>query len=55
VEVQTRTNLISGSWVSHPETAGTVWTAGTNSVNGLVSVTNWPAGGGTLFFRLIQQ
>ncbi|MFZ0826681.1 MAG: hypothetical protein WAO02_04585 [Verrucomicrobiia bacterium] len=55
VQVQTRTSLTSGAWIGHPETAGTVWSSGNNSVNGLVSVTNWPAGGGSLFFRLIQQ
>jgi hypothetical protein len=54
VQLQTRTNLASGSWVSHPETAGTVWSAGINSANGLISVTNWPASG-NLFYRLIQQ
>lgn len=55
VQVQTRTNLTSGSWVTHPETGGAVWSAGINSTNGLISVTNWPAGGGKLFFRLMQQ
>jgi hypothetical protein len=55
VQVQTCTNLTSGSWVSHPETSGAVWSAGINSTNGLVSVTNWPAGSGKLFFRLMQQ
>jgi hypothetical protein len=55
VEVQTSTNLGSKTWVSQPETSGVTWSAGTNSVNGLVSVTNWPAGGGNVFFRLIKQ
>ena len=55
VQVQTRTNLTKGAWVSHPETSGTVWSTGINSTNGLISVTNWPAGSGNLFFRLQQQ
>jgi hypothetical protein len=55
VQVQTSTNLTSGTWVSHPETGGAVWSAGINSTNGLISVTNWPAGSGKLFFRLMQQ
>jgi hypothetical protein len=55
VQVQTRTDLTSGAWVSHLETSGQVWSAGTNSTNGLISVTNWPAGSGNLFFRLQQQ
>ncbi len=55
VQVQTSTNLKSGPWVSQPQTSGALWSAGTNSVNGLVSVTNWPAGNGNTFFRLIQQ
>jgi hypothetical protein len=54
VQVQTRSSLTSGSWVSHPETDGTNWTAGTSSINGLVSATNWPASSGNLFFRLIK-
>jgi hypothetical protein len=55
VQVQTRTNLTKGAWVSHPETGGTVWSAGVNSTNGLISITNWPAGSGNLLFRLQQQ
>jgi hypothetical protein len=55
VQVQTVTNLTKGAWVSHPETSGTVWSTGVNSANGLISVTNWPASSGSLFFRLQQQ
>lgn len=55
VQLQTSTNLTKGAWVSHPETSGTVWSAGINSTNGLISVTNWPALSGNLFFRLLQQ
>jgi hypothetical protein len=43
-------------WVTHPETSGTNWTAGTYGTNGLVSATNWPAGSSkTLFYRLLKQ
>jgi hypothetical protein len=41
VHLQTRTSLSAGSWVDHPETDA-------------LSSTNWPTGGGTLFFRLIK-
>ena len=54
VYVQTTTNLTGASWVNHIETDGTNWTAGYSSTNGFVSQTNWPAGGGQQFFRLIQ-
>ncbi len=55
VQVQTSTSLTGNNWVSHPETGGAVWSSGVNSTNGLISVTNWPASTGNLFFRLIQQ
>ena len=57
VQLQTSTNLTEGAgWVSHPETSGVVWTGGTlSNTNGSVTVTNWPAASGNLFFRLIQQ
>ena len=57
VTIQTRTNLTgsASAWVNHPETGGAVWSAGTNGPNGLVSVTNWPAAGSQLYFRLSQQ
>ncbi len=51
-QLQTAGSL-SGPWINHPETDGTNWTAGTSSANGLVSQTNWPAGG-TTFFRLVK-
>jgi len=47
--------LTSPSWTSLPLTDGTNWTAGVASPNGLISVTNVPAAGGQLFFRLIKQ
>lgn len=55
VQVQTSSSLQGNSWTSLPQTSGAVWSTGTNSANGLVSATNWPAGSGTTFFRLIQQ
>ena len=54
VYVQTCTNLTSGSWVNHTNTDGIYWDTGSYSTNGLVSATNWPAGGGSQFFRLIK-
>jgi len=56
VQLQTSTNLATGPWVSHPETGGSVFLGTENpSTNGLISVTNWPASSGSLFFRLIKQ
>jgi len=54
VYVQTCTNLTGGSWVNHTNTDGIYWDIGSYSTNGLVSATNWPAGGGSQFFRLIK-
>jgi hypothetical protein len=56
VQVQTTGSLAGGTWVNHPETDGNNWTAaGSQSANGFVSTTNWPATGGNLFFRLSGQ
>jgi hypothetical protein len=57
VAIQASTRLPGNvdSWINHPETGGAVWSAGTNGPNGLVSVTNWPASGNELFFRLRQH
>ena len=44
---------ITGPWQSNLATDGTNWTTGFSSVNGFVSVTNWPAAGST-FFRLVK-
>jgi hypothetical protein len=41
VFLQTKTSLSAGLWMDHPETDG-------------MSSTNWPSGGGPLFFRLVQ-
>jgi hypothetical protein len=51
-QLQTAASL-AGPWTNHPETDGTNWTAGSSSVNGLVSQTNWPSAG-TIFFRLVK-
>ena len=51
--LQSKASLSTGSWQDHWETDGTNWTAGVSSTNGLVSVTNWPAGG-IRFFRLVK-
>ena len=51
-QLQTASSL-AGPWTNHPETDGTNWTAGSSSVNGLVSQTNWPSAG-TTFFRLVK-
>ena len=55
VQVQTSGNLTGGAWTSLPATSGATWSAGINTSNGLVSVTNWPAASGKNYFRLIQQ
>lgn len=51
--LQVNTNLTGSVWQDLPETDGTNWTAGYNSTNGLVSVTNWPTSGNG-FFRLAR-
>jgi hypothetical protein len=51
--LQVGTNVLSGSWQNISVTDGSTWSAGYNSSNGLVSVTNWPASG-NLFFRLVK-
>jgi len=54
VQLQTCTNLLNNSWVTHPETDGTNWTSGIMTTNGLLSSTNWPAGNNAYFFRLLK-
>jgi len=51
--LQVNTSLNGAAWQDLSGTDGTSWTAGYNSTNGLVSVTNWPAGGNA-FFRLVK-
>ncbi|MGN6642342.1 MAG: hypothetical protein ACTHKU_05010, partial [Verrucomicrobiota bacterium] len=55
VWVQTRPSLTTGSWTDYLETDGTNWSAGSNSPDGLLSATNWPATGESQFFRLIKR
>jgi hypothetical protein len=54
VHLQTTSDLASGTWTDLNNTDGAVWSAGTNSPNGLVSLTNYPASSGATFFRLIK-
>jgi len=51
--LQANTNLVGGTWIDMPETDGANWTAGYNSTNGLVSVTNLPVAG-RAYFRLVK-
>lgn len=44
---------LTGPWADHPNTDGTNWTAGSSTINGFMSITNWPASGNT-FFRLVK-
>lgn len=44
---------LAGPWTDYWNTDGTNWTAGMNTTNGLLSVTNWPSAGNT-FFRLVK-
>jgi len=53
VEVQTSSS-ITGSWTTLPQTSGEFWSAGINTTNGLLSVTNIPTSGNS-YFRLIQN
>jgi hypothetical protein len=52
--LQVNSALSAGGWQDVAATDGTHWTAGYSSPNGLVSVTNWPAGGNNTFFRLVK-
>ncbi|SPE53230.1 exported hypothetical protein [Verrucomicrobia bacterium] len=52
--LQVNTSLASGAWRDLTETDGTNWTSGFASTNGFVSQTNWPAGQGNSFFRLVK-
>jgi hypothetical protein len=44
---------LNGPWTDIRVTDGTNWTSGVNTINGLMSVTNWP-GNGKTFFRLVK-
>ena len=57
VQVQVSSSLTAPVWTSLPQTDGTNWTVGTVTTlepNGFISQTNYPAGSGNLFFRLID-
>ncbi len=54
VHLQTKGNLLNGTWQDLPATDGTNWTTGYLSPNGFISQTNYPATG-QMFFRLIKQ
>jgi len=45
---------INGPWSDIWATDGTNWANGVETVNGLMSVTNWPDVGGNTFFRLVK-
>jgi hypothetical protein len=47
-----KTSVLSGAWQQIPATDGTNWSSGYYSTNGFVSVTNWPATGGPVYFQL---
>lgn len=52
-QLQWSTSL-TGSWQTVPGTDGSTWTTGSQSTNGFLSHTNWPANGSNVFFRLIK-
>jgi hypothetical protein len=54
VHLQVNLDLVS-QWQDVLITDGSTWSNGYPSPNGLVSVTNWPAGDAKSFFRLIEQ
>ncbi|HWY29473.1 MAG TPA: hypothetical protein VNX46_01885, partial [Candidatus Acidoferrum sp.] len=49
-----KSSNINGPWVQLPETDGTTWSVGILSTNGLLSQTNWPTAGGSVYFRLVK-
>jgi hypothetical protein len=51
--LQSATSL-NGPWTDILVTDGTNWTNGVNTINGLMSVTNWPDSGKPTFFRLVK-
>jgi hypothetical protein len=54
VYLQSKDTLDSGLWTDLTDTDGTNWTSGYLSPNGFVSVTNYPAGGSSTYFRLVK-
>ena len=53
VNLQTKTNLTSGTWVNLTATDGATWSSGFSGTNGFVSTTNYPTSGQT-YLRLVQ-
>lgn len=53
VHLQTKSDLLGGTWQDIQMTDGTTWTTGQMSTNGFVSQTNYPATG-LNFFRLVK-
>jgi hypothetical protein len=45
---------VNGPWTDIWSTDGTNWTNGVNTVNGLLSETNWPSANGMTLFRLVK-
>lgn len=54
VHVQSASSVTGSSWVDHIETDGTNWSTGAISPDGFLSSTNFPAAGGSRYFRLIK-
>ena len=55
VYLQTKPSVAaSGPWQNLVNTGDGTWMNGYPSANGLISVTNYPTSGGTLFFRLVK-
>jgi hypothetical protein len=54
INLQTKANLTSGSWVNLPATDGTSWSSGYLGTNGFVSTTNYPISAPRTFMRLIE-
>lgn len=54
VHLQTKSDLSGGAWTDLYVTDGTNWTAGYSVINGFLSVTNYPAGGSSTYYRLVK-
>ncbi len=54
VHLQSTSDLATGPWQDLLATDGAVWANGAMSAKGFVSVTNYPAGAGKTFFRLVK-
>ena len=54
INLQTKTNLTSGSWANLPWTDGTAWITGFIGTNGFVSTTNYPTTAPQTYMRLVE-